>query len=177
MGLLKLVINTREASAVNVDHINPIKDDVGVVGRLANWIEGLKSRGGSFLTIESGGVQSNGTFTIAPNAADGDTAVIGGVTLTARTSPTLAAEFQIGASVEDTAKNLADKINSLSTVNIFVVAGYAAGVVTVAATTQGAIGDAITTTATGNITAGAATLGSGASGDVTNIELGRSATA
>lgn len=176
MGKLLITINTRESSGTNADQINPIKNDKAVIGRLSKWIQGIGVKG-SFLTIESGGTKSSGTLTISPNAADGDTAVINGVTLTARNAPSAAAEFQIGASIEETAKNLADKINSLSTVNIFVVAGYVAGVVTVEALAPGAVGDNLTLSALGNITASGANLTGGASGTVTNIELGRSATA
>ena len=76
MGLLKLTINTREASAVIDDMINPIANDISVVGRLAKYMQGLKARGGSFLNYESGGTQSSGTLTVAPNAADGDTVAV-----------------------------------------------------------------------------------------------------
>ena len=165
MSILKFVIKTNDSAATIRGKINPVNNDPQTLSRIARYVQGLYAGKGANVQIESGGVQSNSTLTLSTCVAT-DTAVINGVTLTADT------DFAVGASDEQTAQNLAAAINALATVNIVAVASVAGAVVTVKALNQGTLGDAITLTATGGITAGAATLGSGAAGTTNYVELG-----
>ena len=170
MGLLKLVIKTNETDASIGEKINAVNGDNQSIPRICNWLRGHAggAQSGVNVQVERGGVQSFSTLTLSSAVAT-NTAVINGVTLTADT------EFAVGNSDEQTAINLAAAINALATVNIVAVASVSGAVVTVKALNQGTLGDAITLTATGGITAGAATLGSGAAGTTNQIELGKTA--
>lgn len=168
MGLLKLVVKTNDNNASISEKINPIKDDAQVLTRVARFLEGAQTNHGVNLQIEVGGVQSSSTLTLSTCVAT-DTAVINLVTLTADT------DFAVGNSDEQTAINLMNAINNTATINIVAVATVAGAVVTVKALNVGTLGDNITLTATGGITAGAATLASGAAGTTTGIKIGEQA--
>jgi len=170
MGLLKLVIKSNETDASIAAAINAQNNDPQTLSRIARYIQGHAggAKQGVNVQIERGGVQSNSTLTLSTAVAT-NTAVVNGVTLTADT------DFAVGNSDEQTAQNLADAINQTATINIVAVASVAGAVVTVKALNQGTLGDAITLTATGGITAGAATLGSGAAGTTNYVELGKTA--
>ena len=105
-------------------------------------------------------VRASQTLTCAACVA-GDTAVVAGRTFTQHASLNTGAYFKTGASDTLTAVNLVAAINRFSG-ELGVFATNSAGVVTVTALDYGTAGNAITTTATGNITAGGATLASGA---------------
>lgn len=168
MGLLKVVINSNDTAADIAAKIRPTKDDAQAISRIASYIEGLQTKHGINCQIETGGVRSSSTLTLSSCVAT-DTAVINLVTLTADT------DFAVGASDEQSAINLANAINETATINIVAVATVAGAVVTVKALNQGTLGDNITLTATGGISAGAATLGSGAAGTATGIKIGAQA--
>ena len=116
-------------------------------------------------------VAASGTLTLA-SVADTNTAVIGGVTLTAKTSPAGQAQFLRGVSDTADAAALAACINAHTSLKLIVSATSALGVVTVTANHKGVLGNYITTTATGNITAGGAALANGAGGsDVAPVQI------
>lgn len=116
------------------------------------------------VTIRNSTVAASGTITLA-SAANNGTVVIGGVTLTGKTSGPTGNQFLVGVSDTADAAALAALINSSTTagLNGSVTATSALGVVTVTASQAGVIGNAITTTVSGSgYTAGAARLASGA---------------
>lgn len=90
--------------------------------------------------VNEGFASGTVTFTGAPTAAE--TLAINGVTFTARASGAVANEFNIGASVTETAANLAAAINASVTAKIkgIVSATSSAGVVTVAFLSPGEVG-------------------------------------
>lgn len=93
-------------------------------------------------------VRASGTITLASVAAN-DTVVIGGVTLTAKASPSTEAQFsQAGTNTEDAA-SLAAVINAHSTLSRVVSATSAAAVVTVTCLVPGEIGNFIVMSQTG----------------------------
>jgi len=112
------------------------------------------------------------TFTLA-STANNDTAVLNGVTFTAKT--TVGADpvgnnfFTRGVSDTADAAALAAAINACQSAGVLglIDATSAAGVVTVRAKADGTAANSYATTASGNITAGAATMANGAaaSGD------------
>jgi len=83
------------------------------------------------------------TFTGAPTATE--TFDLCGQTFTARDSGAVTNEFNIGASVTETATNVAAAINASNSTNVTgaVVATSALGVVTITAKVPGAIGNAM----------------------------------
>lgn len=111
------------------------------------------------VTLNSGPVKASGTISIATgNMADADTITINSVVLTAKTTPTTAAQFKVGSTALQTAINLQNCINALSTLNTLVRASYARG----------------TVTTTGVVTVTA--LGSGTSGNYTWSQSGSNVT-
>lgn len=92
------------------------------------------------IICQSGGVQASGTITFA-SFADSDTITVNGVTLTGKTTPTLATEFAVGASNSECATNAAACINASATLNKMVVASASAAVVTVSAIVPGPWGN------------------------------------
>lgn len=112
-------------------------------------------------------LRATGTLTIS-DAADGDTAVVNGVTYTFKDAP--ASRTHVPRTEGDNNANaaaLALAINSYERryqegwTEPTVVATAALAVVTLTAVQEGAAGNAITTTATGGVSAGAATLENG----------------
>lgn len=166
MGQAKLVFKTNDNAATIAKKLLPIKGDAQSLSRISAWVEGLVTRYGASVIVETGGVQANETLTLS-GATGGNTAVINGVTLTAGT------DFAVGASDAQTAENLKNAINNTATINVVAVATRSGAVVTVKAQNVGTLGDAITLSATGGITAGGATLSGGTAGTVTVLELGQ----
>lgn len=110
------------------------------------------------VTISTGLSVATGLFTLTSNGfTDGDTVTIGGIVFVAKTSPSTALQFGIGASAIASCANLATLINSYTnTTNLngsvgafTAVAGSSttSGTVAVAAAAWGSIGNCIATTA------------------------------
>lgn len=126
------------------------------------------------VTINSGPVKATGTITIASgNMADADTITINSVVLTAKTTPTTAAQFKVGSTALQTAINLQNCINSLSTLNTLVRASYArgtvttTGVVTVTALGAGTAGNYLWSQSGSNVTlSGASAMSGGTNGPI-----------
>jgi hypothetical protein len=126
------------------------------------------------VTINSGPTKGTGTISIATgNMADADTVTINSVVLTAKTTPTVSGQFKIGSTALQTAINLRNLINSLSTLNSLVVATYAkgtvttTGVVTVTALGAGTAGNYTWSQSGSNVTLSpASAMGGGATGPV-----------
>lgn len=127
----------------------------------------------ALLAINIGCVLPSQTFTCGAVAAT-NTAVVNGTTFTAVASGATANQFNVGADAAESARNLAASINASTTAGIdgcvFAVAN--AAVVTVYAMNGGTHMNAVTTTATGNITAGGATMAGGTVGDEARMSFG-----
>ncbi len=126
------------------------------------------------VTVNSGPVLGTGTISIATgNMSDADTVTINSVVLTAKTTPTTAAQFKVGTTALQTAINLQNCINNLSTLNQLVRASYAkgtvttTGVVTVTALGAGTAGNYTWSQSGSNVTLlPASAMGGGANGPV-----------
>ena len=119
-------------------------------------------------------VAASGTLTLSSVAAD-ETCVIGGVTFTAKASPSGEVQFDQSGDDDADATSLASKINNHSTLSQVVTASVASNVVTVTAKQKGVIGNFITIVGDTGITASAATLASGTGGATeaaVNYDLG-----
>lgn len=93
------------------------------------------------IVCQSNGVAASGTITFA-SFANNDTITVNGVTLTGKTTPTLATEFAVGASNSACAANAAACINAQSaTLAKQVVATASGAVVTVTANIPGTWGN------------------------------------
>lgn len=113
-------------------------------------IQGRSSRAKLFFhTSAAAPVAASGSATCA-SVADADTIVIGGVTLTAKTSPSGQAQWARG--VDDTTDAAALKacINAHSTLSQILVATSALGVVTITALERGVIGNFVIMSQTGS---------------------------
>jgi hypothetical protein len=107
-------------------------------------------------------VAASGTITLASFAND-DTVVIGGVTLTGKSSPTTENHFEIDGNDTADAAALAACINAHSTLSKVLTATSAAAVVTLTCRVKGVVGNFIIMSQTGNH-ATLAQLASGAGG-------------
>lgn len=99
------------------------------------------------LSVQTGAsapVQASGTITCA-SVANNDTIIIGGLTFTAKTSPSGSVEFTRGVSDTADAADLAAKINAHATLSLVVSAAAASGVVTLTALQPGVVGNFIAT--------------------------------
>lgn len=131
------------------------------------------------VTLNSSPTKGNGTISIATgNMSDGDTITINSVVLTAKTTPTLAAQFKIGSSALLTAINLTALINANVTLAPLVRASYAkgtvttTGVVTVTALGAGTTGNYTWSQSGSNVTLlPASAMGSGANGPVSATDV------
>lgn len=95
-------------------------------------------------------------------AVNGSVVPVAGVTLTARTSPTLATDFALGGTDADLAQNLMACINAQASLRSTVVATRSGSIVTISAVTNGSAGNAITLGVMGvGFTRSAATLAGG----------------
>jgi hypothetical protein len=142
---------------------------------MANHFQGVAVGAISeYVTLNSGPVVGTGTISIATgNMSDADTITINSVVLTAKTTPVLAGAFKIGSTALQTAINLRNLINSISTLNQIVRATYArgtvtsTGVVTVTALGAGTAGNYTWSQSGSNVTLSpASAMGSGANGPV-----------
>ena len=137
------------------------------------------------ITINSGPTKGTGTISIATgNMADADTITINSVVLTAKTTPTLAAQFKIGTTALQTAINLTALINANVTLAPLVRASYArgtvtsTGVVTLTALGNGTVGNYTWSQSGSNVTLspasamGGGTIGPKAASDVFTITAG-----
>lgn len=99
-------------------------------------VVGVSDDGKNMQVLNASGANqfSHGTYTLNTNLADGDTFTIGASTLTARTSPSLAGDFQIGGTNLISAINLSAAISTLSGVT----SAVSGNVVTVTAATPSA---------------------------------------
>ena len=120
----------------------------------------------SYATVVAVRAKSTLTLTYA-NITANDTVVIAGITLTAVTgTPSGYTQFKKETDATKTAANLAAAINGLTTLNIYVSATSALGVVTVTANQAGVVGNLITLVGSTGIVAGAAALAAGTGGAV-----------
>lgn len=106
------------------------------------------------------GVAASGTLTLS-SVVTTNTCVVAGVTLTAETSPSGAAQYAVGLTDAATAANLAACINANSSLAGVVTATSSSAVVTVTAAALGAIGNQIPLVGSTNIVASAAKLTGG----------------
>lgn len=148
-----------------------MQEKINAFERYLNALKAGHKKGFAHLNV--GCVLPSQTFTCGAVAAT-NTAVVNGTTFTAVASGATANQFNVGADAAESARNLAASINA-STSNgidgcVFAVAN--AAVVTVYAMLGGTHMNAVTTTATGNITAGAATMAGGAVGDEARMSFG-----
>jgi hypothetical protein len=124
------------------------------------------------VTLNSGPVLGTGTITItSSNMADADTITINSVVLTAKTTPTTAAQFKVGSTALQTGINLRNCINANTSLLGIVRASYAksstSAVVTVTALGAGTTGNYTWSQSGSNVTLlPASALGSGANGPV-----------
>jgi flagellin len=94
------------------DEINSLTSSTTFNG--VNLIDGSLAQAAAVSSKTSQAATANATVTLSTNSNAGDTFVIGGLTLTAKSSPSSATDFQIGATAADTVNNLAAKLNALS---------------------------------------------------------------
>lgn len=132
--------------------------------KMMKYVRGLMGGAKSAkVRIGVNAVKSSGTLTLASVVAT-NACVVAGLTLTAIASGASAVQFNVGADDTETAVNLAAAINANTTINVWVSATSALGVVTVTALYPGVLGNAISTLSGTNITAGATRLASGTNG-------------
>jgi hypothetical protein len=108
-----------------------------------------------------------------------DTVTINGVTMTGRATPTLAAEFTIGATDTITAANLVKVINGSGTIAVppakiwgVVSATSSGAVVTLTSLVTGTIGNLMTLAISGHGSVTGANFASGADGTITSLAKG-----
>jgi phage tail sheath gpL-like len=107
---------------------------------------------------------ASGTVTLASVPED-DTVTIGGITFTAKASPSGEAQFSQAGSDTADAASLASKINAHSTLSAVVSATSALGVVTITCRFPGVVGNFITLAETGtSMTVSGARLSGGVGG-------------
>ena len=114
-------------------------------------------------------VAASGTYTVTnASVSANDTIACCGITMTAKASGATGAQFNIGLNATATAANIAALINSLATLNIYVRATSALGVVTVRANQAGVCGNlyALATSNGTGIAVSAAAMAGGTGGAV-----------
>lgn len=121
-----------------------------------------------------GGVAATGALTVSVNPTAAETLVVNGVTLTFVAGASTATNVHIGATVTDTANNLA-AVLAASVNAALTVASYSAasGVVTITYTTNGTAGNAYTLAVSsgGNVTRSGSTLTGGVDGVLRSLEF------
>lgn len=160
-----LVISTQHGSPAEL--VGPASAPHESLNRLIVFLEGAMG-GAQNASIDAyssaaAPVAATGTFTLA-SAADTNTLIIGGVTMTAKTSPSGTAQFLRGVSDTADAAAAVVKINAHPVLKLSFTATSALGVVTITCNEKGVLGNQVLTTATGNITAGAGALAGGTGG-------------
>jgi hypothetical protein len=104
---------------------------------------------------------TNNTAGVATATAEGTAATGFTFTRTITGSAPTSAQYNVGLTDTATAANLAAAINANATTSLYVTAASATNVCTVSAIYPGALGNLVTTTATGGVAAGGATLTGG----------------
>ena len=114
------------------------------------------------------------TCTQASAVDNTDTIVIGGTTLTAKTTPTTTAHYGISTTDALYAASMAAAINANATIQKLVRATSATNVVTITAIAPGPVGNLITTTEAGNanVLGQASVMANGASDEVDTYDFG-----
>lgn len=116
-------------------------------------------------TSTSAPVNASGTFTLTyASISNNDTCIIGKTTLTCVTGTPSGAQFKKETDATVTAANLAALINANTTLNKYVSATSALGVVTITCLTPGVLGNQIALTGSTGIVASATYMASGAGG-------------
>ena len=168
---LVLTVNVDRAD-VN-DYVKSSTDPRGEMNALSTLFSRIASGtiSGSVVAQKAAvaAVAASGTMTVTyASVANNDTVAVAGVTLTCVTGSPTGAQFKKETDATKTASNLAALINSLATVNIYVRATSALGVVTIKANQAGVVGNLIalaTSNGTG-IAVSAAALAGGTGGAV-----------
>lgn len=115
------------------------------------------------VNVDASVAKASGTLTCA-SVSDADTCVIGGVTLTAKTSPSGQSQWLRGVSDSADAAALVACVNAHTSLAGMVTASNLAGVVTVSAFASGAIGNGISLVGTATRMAASAANLAGGSG-------------
>ena len=146
---------------------------------IGSWFQSIGQGSRTFNGfVQAGGTQAYNAVTFSSFVAT-NTVTINGVVMTGRATPTLAAEFTIGATDAATATNLAAVINGKGTIAVppskiwGVVSASASGaVVTITVLQPGAIGNLMTLaiSANGNVTG--ANFAGGVDGTITQLAKG-----
>ena len=135
-----------------------------VIENVDQFVRSVKSRKNratlNIATSAAAPVQAAGTATLA-SVADSNTIVIGGVTLTAKTSPAGSSQFARGVSNTADATALKNCINAHPTLSQVVTATSAAAVVTITANVPGVVGNFIVMSGSGTFTLVQLTGGAG----------------
>lgn len=115
------------------------------------------------LSIDEQTTAATGTVTCASVQAD-DTVTVGGITFTAKASPSGTAQWALGADDTACAANLAAKINAHPVTSLYVLASSVLGVVTVTAIgpALGVLGNAIKLTSSNGTRLAVVAMASGA---------------
>jgi hypothetical protein len=175
---------THPETAAQMDALTRVGDAKGFMANLRNYLDKVESgnvAGNVSVTAQIGGtagVQAAATATCAGVLAN-DTVTIGGLALTAvadNATPT-AVQFKIGSGGgagqnTECGGNLAACINANTTLNKFVVASNAAGVVTVTALSASLLGSKVTfvsSNGTRLAVTGSGYLAGGAGDDVAGV--------
>ena len=169
MSTLSIIINAEETQSYLQQTLKktagePKEQAIALSGFFKELSIGTKSASVVVSTGAGNPVAASGTFTLVSVPADA-TAVIGGITLTAKASPANENEFsQAGTDAVDAA-SLASVINAHSVLSLVVSATSASNVVTVTSKVPGLIGNRIAISETGtSITASGALLTGGTGG-------------
>lgn len=165
-SLVLTVTSSRSDLSDRLVHTEGRRTALNVADHFRRVAAGLESGSFDLYTSSASPVAASGTITLASVAAD-DTVTIGGVTFTAKASPSGSVQFsQAGTDTQDAA-SLAAKINAHSTLSQIVSATSASGVVTVTCRVKGVIGNFITLASTGGTMTLSASALAGGTGGVT----------
>ena len=161
-----LVSITTNRSAADTASLLNMNTANAAMNNLCNLLQGMNcgAEAGK-LEMNIGAVAASQTLTVGTVVAtNGPT--INAVAVLAVVSGAVNNQFNIGATPTESATNLAAAINASTTLGLkdFVSATSAGAVVTVSAQVPGTEGNALTTTATANVTAGGAALAGGTEG-------------
>ena len=146
---------------------------------IGRWFESIGIGSRTFKGfVHAGGTRAVNAVTFSSFVAT-DTVTVNGVVLTGRASPTLAAEFTIGATDALTAQNFANVINGSGTIGVpaakiwgVVTATVSGAVVTLTAVAPGAIGNLMTLAISAHGSVTGANFASGADGTITALAKG-----
>ncbi len=166
---ITIVVSTPLTVAQSARYVSTAGDPRNGMRSLENLFEKLKCGiEKASVTVQTSGsppVAAAQTLTLTyASIANNDTCVVAGVTLTCVTGTPAGPQFKKQTDATVTAANLAALINSLATVNIYVRATSALGVVTITANQVGKVGNFITLVGSTGIVAGAATFAGGTGG-------------